>query len=798
MKKFFFIASALFLASLASCQKAEVVEVQKDSITINVVADGTLVNDETSKTAAVVDGRITKIKWLSTDAITLYEYVDGYLNETKASSTTTLSNNDYTASFKVSLEEDDPEGNEYVYTACYPVGAFSSSSNYDRYQIPSTQTLANGGNFDPSADILFGKIATRSSRVTSADELGLQFKRLGTLVKLTLKGITSGEVINTITITAPEKIAGYTKINFRTGEITDPAYDGVKTIVLNANGLTATGEDVIWFRCVEGTWAAESELSIVIDTDQAGYSRTISLPQDFVFAPGGFTKFSIGSLASNRQGKSSATYTKVTTNQDDWSGEYLLVYENTTTEAYVWTGVDASSCFATAAIENNTISVVPATASTLTVAKMEGGYSIKVIGGANNGKYIGRIEQKNGLSFSDTELVNTLSISDKASVISSSSCTLRYNSNNDQKRFRYYTSGQKAIQLYKKNDTRVWNLQGISITTPPTKTTYEAGEKFDPTGMVVMGSYVNAEDASDTKTEEIAISECSFNPTLDASLAKTNTQVIITYNGKTATQNITVTDPIIWVLDGIEITTAPTKVVYTEGNTLDLSGMVVTAAYYNEANQNDEREVDVTDQCTFNPADGATLSTTNTKITATFEGKTAETTITVNPKPTEPVLLFSEGFGTNTGSARVWNDSYKQQGGVETVYSSAAYTITNAKQSKYTVGSTDSGLIQTSTATDAVFEVGPLNVSDCSDLTLSYKWRASSISGTYTTKIYYKTSESGTYTLVPNSVKGATSFVDVSVNLPEAAQSSTLYLKIGFCTSNTQALIDEVKLNGKK
>ena len=37
------------------------------------------------------------------------------------------------------------------------------------------------------------------------------------------------------------------------------------------------------------------------------------------------------------------TFEKVTADPADWTGEYLLVYENSETEAYVWTGIDAAS-----------------------------------------------------------------------------------------------------------------------------------------------------------------------------------------------------------------------------------------------------------------------------------------------------------------------------------------------------------------------------------------------------------------------------------------------------------------------
>ncbi len=161
-------------------------------------------------------------------------------------------------------------------------------------------------------------------------------------------------------------------------------------------------------------------------------------------------------------------------------------------------------------------------------------------------------------------------------------------------------------------------------------------------------------------------------------------------------------------------------------------------------------------------------------------------------------VLFHENFGNNSGSARVWNDSYKGQSGIEAVYSSATYTMTNLKQGKNTTGFTNSGINQTTSDKDAIFEVGPLAVTNYSTLGVTYKWKAGSIKGNYTTKLYYKTSVGDAYAEVTKtSGTGATSFVDVVYSLPESANNiSTLYIKVVFNTSNTSAIIDEFELTG--
>ena len=165
--------------------------------------------------------------------------------------------------------------------------------------------------------------------------------------------------------------------------------------------------------------------------------------------------------------------------------------------------------------------------------------------------------------------------------------------------------------------------------------------------------------------------------------------------------------------------------------------------------------------------------------------------------PTQSGLLYGESFGNNAGSQRDWSDSYSVKSGVSDVYSGiTGYTITNAKQSKNTVGSTNSGLVQSTQGTDASIIIGPLKVADYKNLSLTYQWRAGSIKETYSTTAYYATSANGSYTELTGTGNGATTFVTRSYTLPAAAQVATLYLKIVWNTSNTQGVIDEVQLSG--
>ncbi len=179
-------------------------------------------------------------------------------------------------------------------------------------------------------------------------------------------------------------------------------------------------------------------------------------------------------------------YVKVTAAPADWSGEYLLVYEGDTS-AHVWTGVDAANGNVEATATDGTISGTDFV--TITVAPMEGGYSIKVNGGANDGKYISGTEGSNKLNFGTTAVLNTLAYEDGSVKIVSNTSVMRFNNAKDNMRFRYFKSstytGQQVVQLYKLAD-------GTSGTTPD-----DGGETPDDGGETPEDGKVTFAAASD-------------------------------------------------------------------------------------------------------------------------------------------------------------------------------------------------------------------------------------------------------------------------------------------------------------
>ena len=157
----------------------------------------------------------------------------------------------------------------------------------------------------------------------------------------------------------------------------------------------------------------------------------------------------------------------------------------------------------------------------------------------------------------------------------------------------------------------------LAVTTPPTKTVYEAGDSFDKTGMVVTVTY------DDASTREVTNYNCS--PVV---LSKDDTYVTISYREMmttvTTTQPVTVKN----LLKKIQIITPPTETAYEIGDTIDLTGMVVHAFY------SDGTSHEISNY-TYSPHVVSSASDTEVTITYTEDGitKTAIQDITVGNTP---------------------------------------------------------------------------------------------------------------------------------------------------------------------
>lgn len=197
-------------------------------------------------------------------------------------------------------------------------------------------------------------------------------------------------------------------------------------------------------------------------------------------------------------------YKEVTVDQTDWSGEYLLVYEASENQAYVFDGslskLDAVNNYQALEIADGAITA-DRTCS-VTVEAVTGGYIIK----AANGQYIYAPSERNTIATSSNQSTAakypiTFSVaSDGVDIVLDSGPHMRFNASGDQMRFRYYQSttytNQKPVTLYK--------LEGGSTEPEPetvsiaTALAGENGTEFTVKGVVTLldGKNVYIQDST--------------------------------------------------------------------------------------------------------------------------------------------------------------------------------------------------------------------------------------------------------------------------------------------------------------
>lgn len=179
----------------------------------------------------------------------------------------------------------------------------------------------------------------------------------------------------------------------------------------------------------------------------------------------------------------------------------------------------------------------------------------------------------------------------------------------------------------------------LRVITQPTKTSYIAGESLDLSGLLVKIEATNGTMVDITE-------ECTFSPANGATLSSSDDAVTITYHWYKDNVDFTTSVPLsVKSFTSISVITPPTTVEYTVGDELDLTGIEIRAFF------DDNTSVDVTDVCSFNPADGDTLGVSDTEISisCTISGTTRTTTQSI--EVTAPIY----GAEWDGSSSPIWS-----------------------------------------------------------------------------------------------------------------------------------------------
>lgn len=209
-----------------------------------------------------------------------------------------------------------------------------------------------------------------------------------------------------------------------------------------------------------------------------------------------------------------------------------------------------------------------------------------------------------------------------------------------------YTNGTDNFNATYPLTVNQKQVTAITLSPAPTDTTYYSGETLDVTGLAVLVNFDNG--TTETVSYVGNENKFSFNPLLTTPLATTHSgNVTVTYGGKSATYNITVTDPdptTDRILESISVKTTPTKMAYNQGEALDPAGLVITANYSLAPLTEDISYTGNEARFIFTPTlgDGLTMG----YIAFMYNGKQASFDVTINTPSSNP----SGSSGSSSGS----------------------------------------------------------------------------------------------------------------------------------------------------
>lgn len=254
------------------------------------------------------------ILWSINDQVKVYEQRDGDASKKSyASSTNKPTSEVRNFGYRFSLPS--TAADYFDYSFFYPNTASSEKDGNVFITMPKAQTF-EANSFDKSADILMGEHLHTTTR--PSNPVNVQFQRVGATAKMTVKGITSDEIIKRIRFsTGGENIAGKKQLNLTTSALSAAITDATSYIDLYpaADDLTLTGSIPVWFRLYEAT--LENEFTVTVKTDKAIYTKTVDLEaagKTLEFHDGGLTTFTVnmGTGAERTDLTKGITYTLVT------------------------------------------------------------------------------------------------------------------------------------------------------------------------------------------------------------------------------------------------------------------------------------------------------------------------------------------------------------------------------------------------------------------------------------------------------------------------------------------------------
>ena len=340
MKRIFSNVMLLAAAATAffSCQKPEVIVPEtSQEVTLTFASEKPAFDDETK-----TEWTGNTIQWSKGDKISVAYTVEGkWQSDTgdaegnaKLYKSDELKESSEIAQFNVSTYFKGETEGTHVFYGVYPAPtetSFASASVAD-LEVPSRQTPKDSS-FDPQADLMTGvSVGEFTSRPAKGETISMKWNRLVAHANITLRklnGAVAGETVLNIKLTAQEdaKLVGNQQINILKNEVVNN--DGLSnTIEIDGSNLAidADGNLEFWACVLPETIKA---LTVIVDTDKATYTREITgISRTFIQNARNTLPINMSGAVREEKASNGLYYEKVTSQLEDWSGQYLVVFGN--------------------------------------------------------------------------------------------------------------------------------------------------------------------------------------------------------------------------------------------------------------------------------------------------------------------------------------------------------------------------------------------------------------------------------------------------------------------------------------
>ena len=400
MKKSFYLASAAIVASmLFSCNKfeAEIKPADESTIKVELTAN----TADTKVTIGSQTAGKYPVTWNAEgETVVMYEVTPDGSKSYLSAEEYTLSTSNKTAKFEFEVEAKEAASYDYYFfSPAAVIGGFASGKF--NIKLPASQK-SGATSVDPASIILQ---ATALGQTSQAASINAGFKMISAVGKMTLKNLPlgTGESVNSVSIQAPGKDLAATT-NLSTDGTFTHNNGATDKITVDVSGLTTTGNFDVWFNCWPCSLAAGEKLVITANTDDAIYTREITLSAAKEFKAGAVNTITVD--MANAEKPEIIEYKL--TNLGSISASDVVVITMKIGDKYYAMSNDKGTTAAPAAVlvevKNNAIST-PAENLKWNITSSEGAYVINVDGDAskvlyttdtNNGV---RVDTKSGASW---------------------------------------------------------------------------------------------------------------------------------------------------------------------------------------------------------------------------------------------------------------------------------------------------------------------------------------------------------------------------------------------------------------